>query len=174
MLVKSEGVANSYTKYIHLSTRSIPWMAVGFGKCFLFRGRCTIISWDLVLFNFNIYFDPNFYKACFSKHCFVTAEFKIFILPADCGVLTHPHFYTDLRPWPNWCITRLLSQQSFLAGIIWCICNLRPTVYGDYTFWIYQDSSFVKPPVLELTGFQVLLDMTFCYLLLETTNDPFV
>ena len=33
-------------------------------------------------------------KACFSKHCFVTAEFKIFILPADCGVWTHPHFYT--------------------------------------------------------------------------------
>jgi len=38
------------------------------------------------------------YKACFSKHCFVTAEFKIFISPADCGVWTHPHFYTDLRP----------------------------------------------------------------------------
>jgi len=30
--------------------------------------------------------------------CFVTAEFKIFISPADCGVWTHPHFYRDLRP----------------------------------------------------------------------------
>ena len=32
------------------------------------------------------------YKACFSKHRFVTAEFKIFISPADCGVWTDPHF----------------------------------------------------------------------------------
>ena len=29
----------------------------------------------------------------------MTAEFKIFIPPADCGVWTHPHFYTDLHPW---------------------------------------------------------------------------
>ena len=32
--------------------------------------------------------------SCFSKHCFVTAEFKIVISPADCGVWTH----TELRP----------------------------------------------------------------------------
>ena len=36
--------------------------------------------------------------SCFSKHCFVTAEFKIVISPADCGVWTQPHFYTELRP----------------------------------------------------------------------------
>ena len=38
-------------------------------------------------------------KGLLSKHCFVTAELKIFISPADCGVWTHPLFYTDLRPW---------------------------------------------------------------------------
>jgi len=37
-----------------LSTRLIPWMAIGFGKPFLFRGRCTIISCDLVLFSFKL------------------------------------------------------------------------------------------------------------------------
>ena len=29
-------------------------------------------------------------ELCFSKHCVVTAEFKISISPADCGVWTHP------------------------------------------------------------------------------------
>ena len=42
-------------------------------------------------------------KGLLSKHCFVTAEFKIFISPADRGVWTHPHFYTDLRPWRQVC-----------------------------------------------------------------------
>jgi len=39
------------------------------------------------------------YPRCFLCRCFVMAEFKIFISPADCGgVWTHPsHFYTDLR-----------------------------------------------------------------------------
>jgi len=40
------------------------------------------------------------YKACFSKHCFVAVAFKIFISPADCGVWTHPHIYTDLHHCP--------------------------------------------------------------------------
>jgi len=35
-----------------LSTRSIPGVAIGFGKNFLLRGRWTIISCDLELFNF--------------------------------------------------------------------------------------------------------------------------
>jgi len=35
---------------------------------------------------------------CFSKDRCVTAEFKIFISRADCGVWTHPHFYTDYAP----------------------------------------------------------------------------
>ena len=41
----------------------------------------------------------SFIELCFSKHCFATAEIKNFISPADCGVWTHPHFYTDLCPW---------------------------------------------------------------------------
>jgi len=56
------------------------------------------------------------YKACFSKRCFVTAEFKIFISPADCGVWTHPHFYTDLRP----CLAKMIRchppHPHFLLG----------------------------------------------------------
>ena len=48
--------------------------------------------------NQDMYWIVTTYKACFSKHCFVTAEFKIFISPADCGVWTHPHLFTDLRP----------------------------------------------------------------------------
>jgi len=38
--------------------------------------------------------------SCFSEHCFVTAEFKIFISPAGCGLWTQPHSYTDLSTTP--------------------------------------------------------------------------
>ena len=54
------------------------------------------------------------YLRCFLCRRFVTAEFKVFISPADCGgVWTHPsHFYTDLRaarvvgrvPWRCCCL----------------------------------------------------------------------
>jgi len=37
-------------------------------------------------------------KGLLSKHCFVTAEFKIFISPADCGVWTHPLFLHRSTP----------------------------------------------------------------------------
>jgi len=54
-MVKSEGVAKTVIPSIFiLSIRSIPWVVIGLGKCFLFRGRCTIISCDLVLFNFKL------------------------------------------------------------------------------------------------------------------------
>jgi len=47
-----------------------------------------------------------------NKHCFVTAEFKIFISPADCGVWIHPHFYTDLRPWRQVSYAKLSTSQA--------------------------------------------------------------
>ena len=45
-------------------------------------------------------FSPQLYRLteCFSKDRCVTAEFKIFISRADCGVWTHPLFYTDYAP----------------------------------------------------------------------------
>jgi len=55
------------------------------------------------------------YTACFSKHCFVTAEFKIVISPADCGVWTHPHFYTDLRPCQRLLLTLAVDPHISIA-----------------------------------------------------------
>jgi len=55
------------------------------------------------------------YTACFSKHCFVTAEFKIVISPADCGVWTHPRFYTDLRPCQRLLLTLAVDPHISIA-----------------------------------------------------------
>ena len=43
----------------------------------------------------------------------MTAEFKIVISPADCGVWTHIHFYTDLRPWPHTLQNIYARKQAF-------------------------------------------------------------
>ena len=52
-----------------------------------------------------------------SKRCFVTAEFKIFTSPADCGVRTHPHFYTDLYA-PALVSTFKCHRGGMRAGVI--------------------------------------------------------
>ena len=56
----------------------------------------------------------SFTELCFSKRCFVTAEFKIFISPAD-----HPQFYTDLRPWlsATWHVGDLTRDHAALRNV---------------------------------------------------------
>ena len=46
-------------------------------------------------------FWPQLCKACWVNIVLWHQNLKIFISPADCGVWTHPHFYTDLRPVSN-------------------------------------------------------------------------
>jgi len=68
--------------------------------------QCCLMSWWAMVCWFHFF--SMVIRTCtelllltrlVSVNIFVTAEFKIFISPADCGVWTHPHFYTDLRPW---------------------------------------------------------------------------
>ena len=53
-MMKCESMTNSYAKYIQFSARSMPGIELGSGKCFLFRGRWTIISCDLELSSFKL------------------------------------------------------------------------------------------------------------------------
>jgi len=72
------------------------WVRIGIGPTHFLRWivyYCVCIQHDIDKSQIS------FIELCFSKHCFVTAEFKISISPADCRVWTHPHFYTDLLPW---------------------------------------------------------------------------
>ena len=57
----------------------------------------------------------------------MTAEFNIFILPADCGVWTHPHFYTDLRPWPTVRIIKIQTGFTFLYRLTQVVLEKRPS-----------------------------------------------
>ena len=53
VMVKCEGGTNGYTKYVHFIHPLYTWNGCRIGKYFLLRGRWTIISCDLVLFNFR-------------------------------------------------------------------------------------------------------------------------
>jgi len=46
----------------------------------------------------------------------VTAEFKIFISPADCAVWTHPHFYTDPLPRLRLLVVVQITLDDFLRA----------------------------------------------------------
>ena len=112
------GTDNIQQRAVHISRGVDPMCFSGSGPTHFWRWivyycvcnasnmTLTKVKYHLLLSLFqcgnqDMYWIVTTYKACFSKHCFVTAEFKIFISPADCGVWrTHPHFYTDLRPWP--------------------------------------------------------------------------
>ena len=97
-------------------------------------GPTHFLRW---IFYYCVCIQHDIDKACFSKHCFVTAEFNIFISPADYGVWTDPHFYTDLRPWqqensersrshlhlsPTDCTTTRTDVNSYLKTVLSLLC----------------------------------------------------
>jgi len=55
-MVKCESGTNGYTEYVHFTHPLYTWDGCKIGKFmyFLLRGRWTIISCDLVLFNFKL------------------------------------------------------------------------------------------------------------------------
>jgi len=77
----------------------------------------------------------------------MTAEFKIFISPADCGVWIHPHFTQIYAPGIKFGVSNLnlkpLSEvpSTCEATVLWCYTNLfiviifLPSVAYDPDEW---------------------------------------
>ena len=123
-LVRSSGACRQGRRnyqYVFFWVRTHPlfrsWVRIGIGPTHFLRPiiyYCVCIQHDIDKSQIS------FIELWFSKHCFVTAEFKIFISPADYGVWIHPHFYTDLRPLPAY-----ISLDQYLLP------RLRQAAYVD-------------------------------------------
>ena len=85
-------------------------------------------------------------KGLLSKHCFVTAESKIFISPADCGVWTHPLFFTQIYA-PGAVAGGMLqvSQvrqelQEPAALLVHRAIQDLPVLLGTWDLWVHRDN----------------------------------
>jgi len=75
-----------------------------------------------------------------------TPDHRDFTSPADCGVWSHAHFYTDLRPWLLTCVcvcVRVcLAVRQMQQDLLITDWTLRRSAYPSVTQSIVFDGAF--------------------------------
>jgi len=98
MMMKCKSMTNSYAKYIQFFRPFDARDGIRIGKCFLLRGRWTIISCDLELLTFKLrrwrawfglYLDEK--KSCSSAFSLNSSRVQKELLTVDCTMLTSCH-----------------------------------------------------------------------------------